>query len=150
MYPDASHVFTGGTGSLSHQEHKAADLARRMFGELGFDVEKILFERESKNTYENGVNSYNLVEPKHGDNWILITTAWHMPRAVGIFENLGWEVIPFPVDHGTDSIGDDNFIFTLDFIGNMNELQTGIKEWVGLAAYYYTGKTSSLFPPVTP
>ncbi|MCG8635129.1 MAG: YdcF family protein [Desulfobacterales bacterium] len=150
IYPDAAYLFAGDSGTLYRQEYKAADLARKMFGELGFDADKILFERESKNTYENGVNAYNLVKPEPDEKWILITTAWHMPRAVGVFENLGWDVIPFPVDHGTDITGDDRFFLTWEFTGNMKGLQTGIKEWVGLTAYYLTGRTSVLFPPVSP
>ncbi|MCG8618899.1 MAG: YdcF family protein, partial [Desulfobacterales bacterium] len=85
-YPEAKFLFTGGSGSLTDQSYKAADVAKRLFGELGVNVDRILLERDARNTYENGVNSYNLVNPKPGENWVLITTAWQMPRSVGIFE----------------------------------------------------------------
>ncbi len=146
-YPEATYLFSGGSGDIFPQGYKPADLMRQMFGGLKFDVDTILFESESRNTYENGVNSYKMVKPKPGEKWVLITTAWHMPRSVGIFENLGWDVIPFPVDHAT-GFAENNFVLTWNFIGNLNELQTGIKEWAGLFAYYLTGKTSALFPPI--
>ncbi len=143
-YPDAIHVFTGGTGSIVHPEYKSADQARKIFRGLGFDVDKILFERESKNTYENGVNSYKMVKPKPGEKWILITTAWHMPRSVGIFRKLGWPVIPYPVDHWTEP--GSFFEIDLDLAGHLRNFKIGAKEWVGLLSYYISGKTSALFP----
>lgn len=148
-YPDARHVFSGGTGSLSRQAYKSADVARKMLAGQGWDVDRILFESESRNTYENARASRDLVAPEPGDAWVLITTARHMPRAVGVFERLGWPVIPFPVDHcsfppdheeGGPGLG-------WDFASHLNALQNGIREWVGLAAYYATGKTSALLPP---
>ncbi|HCY86488.1 MAG TPA: YdcF family protein [Desulfobacteraceae bacterium] len=148
-YPDARFVFTGGSGSLTGQVYKSADVAKRLFDELGIDTTRITFEPDSRNTYENGFYTRKLVKPEPGENWILITTAWHMARSVGIFENLGWQVIPFPVDHRTKPAESNasGFNLTWDFLDNLDGLQTGIKEWVGLGAYYLTGKTSALFPP---
>jgi len=143
-YPKAKLVFTGGTGSLNHQEYKAADVAGQLFEQQGLDVSKILFERESRNTYENVIFSKKLVKPILNENWVLITTGWHMPRSVGIFCKADWPVIPYPVDHQTNK---DN-LFRIDFnlLNNMTGLKTALKEWVGLFAYYLTGKTTSFLP----
>ena len=144
QYPNAKLIFTGGTGSLTQQEYKAADVAKKLFQQQGLDVNKIIFERESRNTYENVVFSKKIIKPIQNKNWILITTSWHMPRSVGIFCKAECPVIPFPVDHSTKK-GD---LFRIDFNlwGNLNSLKTAIKEWLGLFAYYLTGKTTSLFP----
>jgi len=143
-YPQAKLVFSGGTGSLTHQEYKAADVAKELFKQQGFDLERILFERESRNTYENVINSKKLVQPAANENWVLITTSWHMPRSLGIFCKADWQVIPYPVDHQTNK--ENLFRINFDLIGNLFLLRTAIKEWLGLTAYYMMGKTHSLFP----
>ena len=143
-YPNAKHVFTGGTGSMTRQQYKAADVARRLFDELGYDTSKILFETASKNTYENAKFSKELVMPEANETWVLITTAYHMPRSVGIFEKHGWPVTAYPVDHYTHH--GNLFRLHIDFTGNLDVLKTAVKEWVGLTAYYLTGKTSAFLP----
>ena len=144
QFPKAKLVFTGGTGSLSKQEYKAADVAKKLFEQQSFDVSRIIFERESRNSYENVIYSKKIVKPIKNENWILITTSWHMPRSVGIFCKAGWPVIPYPVDHQTNK---DN-LFRIDFnlSNNLLTLKTAIKEWLGLFAYYLSGKTTSFLP----
>lgn len=144
-YPDAVHLFTGGTGRLTRQDYKSTDVVRQLFQDLGLDVSKILFEADSRNTYESGKYSRELIKPKAGENWVLITTAFHMPRSVGVFEKQGWSVIPYPVDHYT--LPDNGFDLSLNFLGNLGDLKMAVREWVGLMAYYATGKTSAFFPP---
>lgn len=144
QYPDAKLIFTGGTGSLTKQEYKGADVAKKLFAEQGFDTNKIIFERESRNTYENVIYSKKMIQPKKNENWIVITTSWHMPRSVGLFCKAGWPVIPYPVDHETNK--DNPFTISFSFLSNLSSLKTAIKEWVGLVAYYFSGKTTSILP----
>jgi uncharacterized SAM-binding protein YcdF (DUF218 family) len=143
-YPDAQLVFTGGSGSLMHQDYKAADVARRLFGEMGLDLSRVRFERNSRNTFENVMLSKKLVGPRPGQKWILITSARHMPRAIGVFCRADWPVIPYPVDHWTTP----GKLLRIEFnlCGHLRSLATGVKEWTGLTAYYLTGKTTALFP----
>jgi uncharacterized SAM-binding protein YcdF (DUF218 family) len=144
QYPNAKLVFTGGSGSMMHQDHKAADVAKKLFDDLGLDLSRVTFERNSRDTFENAVFSKELVRPDPGQKWILITTAWHMPRAVGIFCKAGWPVIPYPVDHWTMP----GKLLRIDFSlsDHLRGLATGLKEWLGLIAYYLSGKTTTLFP----
>ncbi len=144
QYPEAKLVFTGGTGSLINQEYKAADVARDLFEQQAFDSKRILFERESRNTYENVIYSKKIVKPQKNENWVLITTSWHMPRSVGIFCKADWPVIPYPVDHQTNK--NNLFRINFDLVNNLYTLKTAIKEWLGLLAYYLTGKTTSILP----
>lgn len=137
-YPNAKAIFTGGSGILTDQTHKGAHVAKQLFAEQGLDVTKILFEDQSRNTAENAKYSYALAQPKPTEKWILITTAWHMPRSVGVFNKLGWAVLPYPVDHYTNP--NDLFRVEWDFSGNLDLLNTATKEWVGLVAYYWMGK----------
>ena len=143
-YPQAKLIFTGGTGSLTKQEFKGADVAEKLFKQQGFDTTKITFERESRNTYENIIFTKKIITPKINENWILITTSWHMPRSVGIACKAEWPVIPYPVDHQSNK---DNLLrFDFDLAKNLFTFKVAIKEWLGLFAYYLSGKTTSLFP----
>ena len=143
-YPDAKLVFSGGSGSLSGGEYKAADVARTLFAQQGLDLTRIRFERESRNTYENVLFSKKLVQPRQGETWLLITTAWHMPRSVGVFCKQGWPVIPYPVDHETAP----GVLVAVHFslADNLRNLNIALREWTGLFAYYLTGKTGQLLP----
>jgi len=148
-YPDARLVFTGGSGSLRPGPLRETDLARRLFADLGLDPARVVFERESRNTYENAVNTKALVEPGPGETWLLVTSAMHMPRAVGVFRAVGWEVTPYPVDYVTT--GDPPALewrFALD--RGLRSLSVGTHEWLGLVAYYLMGRTPSLFPGPRP
>jgi len=149
-YPDAVHLFTGGSGNFTRPDDKDAHVAGLVFKTLGLDG--VVFEEMSRNTYENGMFSKALAKPKPGEHWVLVTTSYHMPRALGVFEKLGWQVIAYPVDHYT--YAGEKLGLTLNFGGNLNLLTKGVREWVGLCAYYISGKTSALFPgrilPSTP
>jgi uncharacterized SAM-binding protein YcdF (DUF218 family) len=143
-YPRAKHVFSGGTGSMLRQGYKGAEVAKRLFSEQGLDIDNIIFESQSKNTFENGVFTKKLLDPKSGERWILITSASHLPRAVGIFSKIGWKVIPYPVDHYTNP--ETLFRPTCNFSGNLDQFKWALREWLGLTAYYITGRTSRFFP----
>ena len=143
-YPEARHVFTGGIGRLNQAGLNSADVARMLFQQQGMDVESIVFESKSRNTYENAVFSKIQVQPKPGETWILVTSAFHMPRSVGVFSKQDWTVMPYPVDHYTHP--EKLFNITVNFAGNLRELGKGFHEWIGLTAYYLTGKTDRLFP----
>ncbi len=143
-YPDAKLVFSGGSGSMVYQGYKGADVAKMVFEQQGMNVSHVTFESESRNTYENAVFSKVLVKPVSGENWILITSAFHMPRSLGIFCRAGWPMIPYPVDHYTWP--GNLFRVGLDLADHLRILSMGIKEWLGLITYYVAGKTSTLFP----
>ena len=143
-YPDTVLIYTGGSSSLIQQEFKAADVALKLFEEQGLDTTRIIFERQSRNTHENATLSYALAKPRLEKPWVLITSAFHMPRSIGIFCKIGWPMIPFPVDHRTNPGG--NFKITYNLLGHLSELDIAIHEWLGLMAYRFTGKTMALLP----
>lgn len=144
QYPEARLVFSGGTGSLLTPELKEAPVARRFLDSLGFDVNRINFEDQSRNTYENALLTRQLVKPKPGDRWVLMTSALHMPRSVGVFRAAGWDVIPYPVDYLTT--GERRFALRFDFQNGINVLRVAAREWTGLVAYRLLGRTKALLP----
>jgi len=137
-YPDAKLVFTGGTGSMVNQDTKGADIAREFFIQQGLDIERIIFERDSRNTHENVIFTKKLVQPQPDEQWVLITTSWHMPRSRGIFCRNQWHVTPYPVDYYTQR--DNLFRVELDLSEHLDNLVKGVKEWLGILAYSLTDK----------
>ncbi len=142
-YPQAKLVYTGGSGLLGHQEVREADVVRTLFASLGLEPDRIVFERESRNTWENALFSQRLLNPQPGENWLLVTSAWHMPRAVGCFRRVGWNVVPYPVDHIGAKAHD---WFGLDIDIQLHSVSVGLKEWVGLISYHLMDRTSAVFP----
>jgi len=124
---------------MTYQQYKAADAAKRLYAELGLDIDRILFERESRNTAESAVNVKRLVNPKPGEKWMLLTTGWHMPRSVGVFCKVGWQVIPYPVDFQTKP----GYLLRIGwgFTDRMRDLNTAVKEWIGLLSYSLLGRS---------
>jgi uncharacterized SAM-binding protein YcdF (DUF218 family) len=143
-YPRARLAFSGGSGSLGKQEYKEASWARELFARQGLNTARVTFESDSRNTYENAIFSKKLLAPAPGEHWLLITTAWHMPRAVGAFCGAGFPVIPYPVDHWSQR---GNLLrLEWNFADNLNAVNLAFHEWAGLFMYRLTGKTHRLLP----
>ena len=143
-FPDAQHVFTGGTGQLFGPEATEDIPLKAALVQAGIDPDAVAYENQSRNTWENAVFSRRMVQPKPGETWLLVTSAMHMPRAVGIFRKVGWPVLPYPVDYRTRPGGRPYVRFDLDL--QMEALRDSVREWVGLIAYRAMGRTDSLFP----
>lgn len=141
IYPDAVLLFSGGSGSLTDQKHKSADTARKIFYQVGLNPDRVQFESDSKNTSESALESYKLIKPSPDQHWILVTSAFHMPRSVGLFRKVGWNVIPYPVDFNATK--SSSLKFDLREIGGFSQ---GIREWIGIFVYWMMGKMSELFP----
>ena len=143
-YPDAKLVFTGGSGDLVRQGVKEADVLRPFFGDLGLDADRILFENQARNTYENAVVTFGLVKPKPGERWILVTSAMHMPRSVGAFRKAGWNPIPYPVDFTTE--WPFRFALGLRMTQGIESFSLALHEWMGLVIYRTLGRSGELYP----
>lgn len=142
-YPQAKILFTGGSGDIVGPKIREAIYARRFLEERGIPAERVLIEDASRNTWENAANSFALVQPNPAENWLLVTSAYHMPRSVGIFRRVGWRVVPDAVDYRTQGALS---IRGFELITRLNELDVALKEWIGLIAYSALGRTDSLFP----
>ncbi len=143
-YPKAKMVFTGGTNNLSAVGKTEADTSRQFFKDVGFDVSRIVFEDQSRNTIENVKHAKEIIKPKKDENWILVTSAFHMPRSVGVFRKQEWDVIPYPTDFRLDET--KSYGLHYDIIDGLSILDVGLHEYAGLIVYYLKGETQSLFP----
>jgi uncharacterized SAM-binding protein YcdF (DUF218 family) len=145
-YPNARIVFSGGSPNLISNDAREADFASLVFEGLGVDKARLIMERRSRNTLENALFSKELAAPKPGERWLLITSAFHMPRSVGLFRKAGFAVEPYPVDwHVGATLGE---ALSMSQVGGdgWGRTDASVREWMGLLAYWITGKTDALFP----
>src|SRR2546421_4235750 len=84
-FPNARIVFSGGSGRLIYGGATEAELAARLFESFGIGRQRILLEGQSRDTDENARFTKELLQPKSGERWLLVTSAHHMPRAIGVF-----------------------------------------------------------------
>lgn len=143
-YPAAKLVFTGGSGSLAEPAMREGDWVGPFLDAVGVARPRVAIERDSRNTDENARFTKALVRPQPGEIWVLITSARHMPRSVGVFRNQGWTVVPYPVDYLTPrSVG---FGIGFGLARGLAALDAGAYEWFGLVYYRLSGRIDSVFP----
>ncbi|HVZ54333.1 MAG TPA: YdcF family protein [Pseudolabrys sp.] len=143
-YPKARIVFSSGDGSLRANEGAEADYLYPLLDTMGVPRERVTLETRSRNTAENAAFSKELVKPKPGERWLLVTSAFHMPRAIGCFRRAGFPVEAYPVDWHTPRRFRPRPVD--DFANGLNHLNVAGHEWAGLLIYWITGRTSALFP----
>jgi uncharacterized SAM-binding protein YcdF (DUF218 family) len=143
-YPRARIVISGGSGELFGIAASEAPLIARLLESFGVAPDRIVFEDRSRNTAENALFSRDLIKPRRGERWLLVTSAYHMPRAVGCFRRVGFMVEAYSVDWQTPGW------IALTSITNLSEglsrTDLAVHEWLGLIAYWITGRTDALFP----
>ena len=135
LYPQAKLVYSGGSES---------ELARQTLNTMGTDTSRILFEDKSSSTRENALFTRELVKPVPGEVWLLVTSADHMPRAVGVFRKLDWDVLPIPVNYHT--LGDLDFNLSISVHDRLLLAEIALLEWGRLLFYWMRGWTSELYP----
>jgi uncharacterized SAM-binding protein YcdF (DUF218 family) len=143
-HPEARILFTGGQGTVVNRQETEADVARQLWASLGLEGERVVFEGESRNTWENAVFSQRVAGPRPSERWLLVTSASHMPRSVGCFRRAGWDVTPWPVNYSTAPGGQGWFDPPFSF--RLGQAEWAVREYVGLIAYRLLGRTSALFP----
>lgn len=144
-FPNAKVVFTGGTWGFSDDEGSPTQLAEEYFQGAGVAADRVVFEDKARNTEENVQFSMELVNPQPGEHWVLVTSAFHMPRSMGLFQKAGWEVTPYPVDFASFPLA-DRFQVTRSISGGLTMMDDAVHEYIGLAAYYLTGRIDEIFP----
>jgi uncharacterized SAM-binding protein YcdF (DUF218 family) len=145
QYPKVRVVFSGGNANLVRDDTaKEADYALAALQNLGVPKERLTAERLSRNTVENAEFSKTVAAPKAGERWLLVTSAYHMPRSIGLFRKAGFKVEAYPVDWRTDK--STAFRFSAAVLEGLELTQIAMREWIGLIAYWVTGKTDTFLP----
>jgi len=144
-YPSAKLVFTGGYGALTGRAISEADIIEQHITKLGLPTDRILYERQSRNTRENALFTKTMLNPKPTERWLLVTSAWHMPRSIGLFRKVGWIVEAYPVGW-TTSPGFGDSAKAPEMSKHMVRFDTMAQEWVGLFAARIAGYSDDVLP----
>ena len=152
-FPEAGIAFSGGDAGILYKADSEAVGAAALLKDMGVAPDRLILEGGSRDTYENAVylkselDKLGLLGP--GQRWVLITSAFHMPRSMGAFRAAGFEVEPWPVDYRTR--GPADLIRPFDKVSEgLRRVDMAVHEWVGLLAYWLAGRTDSLFPGPKP
>jgi len=145
QYPNARIVYSGGNANLVGDDSaKEADYALSMLESLGVAKARLTAERLSRNTVENAEFVKTVANPKEGERWLLVTSAFHMPRSIGLFRRAGFKVEAYPVDWRASP--SEALSFSSVAINGLERTEVAMREWIGLAAYRLTGKTDDFLP----
>jgi len=148
-YPSARLIFTGGSGSLQPGPFKEGDKVRWLWHDANIDRGQVLYEEASRNTYENALFTRDLVQPQPGEKWLLVTSAAHMPRSVGLFRKAGFDVVAYPV--AFKSTGKSGQWYVPRTAGAaLGNIESAVHEYLGLWVYYLSGRLDDLFPAPQP
>ncbi len=149
-FPKARVLFAGGRGDLIGNGPPEGDIAREFLLSLGLPSDRLVVDRQSRNTAENATYARALNEAWNPGRWILVTSASHMPRAYGVFERVGFSLVAYPVDFTTAGDLSDWWTYTLSPVGSLQLLDRAVEEWIGMIVYRIRGVSSSYFPGPEP
>lgn len=144
-YPNARIIYSGGGSEFTPDTTPEATLVENTIGELGVAPGRVVYERRSLNTFQNALYAKTFANAQDGERWLVVTSAFHMPRTMGVFRAVGFDVVPYPVDYRT--AGEKSLLRPFAFVGEgLRRTDVAAKEWIGLFAYYLSGQTNELFP----
>jgi len=140
--PELPMIVSGFSARLRPRGWNEAEITRLFFEQQGMDLSQVRFEAQSRNTAENARRTAEMVGEAERP-WLLITSAWHMPRAVASFRAGGLTVLAYPVDYRTSSQG---LVWPRGIGSSLDMAGIALREWLGLLVYYLTGRGAALFP----
>src|ERR1700733_4512781 len=145
-YPQARGVYTSGSSSFTGGTSTEALQARKLMSQMGIAPERVTIEDKSRNTDENALFTAAIVHPEPSQHWLIVTSAFHMPRAMGIFEKVGFNAVAYPVSFYTLGRWTGDLSLSFRWERNLRAFETALHEWIGLAAYWASRRTDHLFP----
>jgi uncharacterized SAM-binding protein YcdF (DUF218 family) len=135
QHPAMGLIFSGGDGNLLPRGASEAIMTQAFFQSQGMDLRRVQFEAHSRTTRENAQQVARLLGTRCAQPWLLVTSAWHMPRAMVEFEAVGCKVTAYPVDFRT---GLATPVTDYDLANSLRQWQTALHEWLGLWVYWVT------------
>ncbi len=144
-FPDAKVIYTGGLSNAVYSGSIDEKVLADYFASLGVEPGRLVVEPRSANTLQNAEFTRDLIKPLPDQTFLLVTSAFHMPRAMGTFRNAGWNVVAWPVDYRTAGAREAGHFF-YDPILFVSNFSLAFKEYLGLFGYWVTGKTGQIFP----
>jgi uncharacterized SAM-binding protein YcdF (DUF218 family) len=143
-HPEAKLALVGGEGGFIPVGYAESRATLGFVVDEGISPDRVITEERSRSTHENAVYAKEMIHPQPGEKWVLITSAFHMPRAVAAFRAVGWAILPYPVDYKVDPETGLHPDFSL--LDGLSTATLAGKEWAGLLGYRLLGWTRELFP----
>ena len=140
--PHAKVIFSGGPANICCKYLKDSSAAKKFFTDMDYDIKKIIFEENARNTYENILFSKKIAQPSFDENWLVISSAFHLRRVMNVSKKLNWNLYPYATDFNDTKLFSFNLSF--DILGNLNDFQKASHEWLGLFYYFISRKSDSI------
>jgi len=131
-FPNFELIFSGGEGRLVPTGTTEAELAGVFYNEQGVDMKRVTLESQSRSTRENASRVAALLGERCKQPWLLVTSAWHMPRSMAEFQAVGCNVTAYPVDFRT---GEETSWTEYSMAGSLMAWQTALHEYLGMFVY---------------
>lgn len=131
-------VISGGSGDPFLPEASEAEFLAAFARQLGVDPGAILLQKTSRTTHEDAQETARLLRERGIDRFFLVTSAFHLPRAVGCFRKVGLEPIPYPVDYRATPVR----LTPMHYVPQVWALQLStlaVHEYLGYAGYRVLG-----------
>lgn len=145
QFPEAKIILSAGAGALLGERGTEADEVRKRIAAYGLPPDRIIFENRSRTTYENALETQKLINPRAGERWLLVTSAWHMPRSIAVFRMAGLNVEAYPIDFRTPATGAGKETFA-EISRGLRRFDTAMREWAGLISYRFAGASKDIWP----
>ncbi|MCD1266011.1 YdcF family protein [Shinella sp. AETb1-6] len=144
-FPQARILISGGDGSLSGDFEGDAVIGSRFLAAFGIPETRLIREGGSRDTFENADYTQALLAENGLERCLLVTSAFHMPRSIGLFRKRGLEMLPWPTDFRTTGKASLGLDLTQPSV-NSQLMTMAVREWIGLAFYSMAGRTSAFLP----
>jgi uncharacterized SAM-binding protein YcdF (DUF218 family) len=143
-HPEAELALVGGEGGFVSVGLAESRATLAFVVAEGIAPARVVLEERSRSTRENAIYASKMIRPKPSQVWVLVTSAYHMPRAFASFAAVDWPVIAYPVDYKIDPRAGLRADFNL--LDGLGTTTLAGKEWAGLLGYWLKGWTRELFP----
>ena len=132
--PESIIYHLGGNGYLKNKEVTESKVAKLFYSNIGFDLNRVIFIKNSRNTIENfnSIKHENFLREKN----ILITSAFHMKRAMMIAKKFEMNFIPYATDFR--SINHSSFVNyyqTFSVAENWSSFNIFFREMIGISVF---------------
>jgi len=147
-FPDARLVIAG--NPIGPADQSSAELSADLLETFGIARERMVLEDRSHSTWENAIHTLESAKPLSDETYLLLTSAFHIPRAMATFRTAGWPaLLPWPVDH---RVPEGNLWGTipLDPLDGLRLADRAAREWTALLVYRVTGRIDGVFPAPVP
>src|SRR5262249_18788817 len=128
-HPEAKVALLGGEGDFFPVGFPESRATMAFVLDEGIEPGRLVLDEQSRSTHENAVFAKDLIRPKPPQNWVLVTSAYHMPRAVAAFRAVDWPVIPYPTDFKIDP--ETGLRPNFNLADGLGASTIAGKEWVG-------------------